>query len=69
MAENSNTQAGELSEKHKQERQDEFESIVRPVIKWLAENQHPHTSLIITSTHAELVEGVRAISTSEYLPD
>lgn len=49
--------------------QQEFENVVRPVMKWLAENQHPHTHIIITSTDAELSEGVNAISTSEYLPD
>lgn len=37
-----------------------FEELMRPVIKYLAENHHPHTSIIVTSTNAELVEGVRS---------
>ncbi len=52
-----------------EEKQKEFESIVRPAMKWLAENQHPHTRLIITSTDAELVEGLMSVATSEYIPD
>lgn len=47
----------------------EFEDVVRPVMKWMAENTHPHTTIIIDSIHAELVEGVLAISTHEYLID
>ena len=46
-----------------------FEEIIKPVIKYMAENHHPHTTLIIDATHAELVEGIMVISTEEYLID
>ena len=46
---------------------DSFEEVTRPVIKWLAQNVHPHHSVIIDSTHAELLEGRLAVSTEEYL--
>lgn len=46
-----------------------FEEIVLPVIKWLAKNRHSHTTIIIDSTHAELVEGVECINTEEFLLD
>lgn len=38
----------------------EFEQVVRPVIKWLNENMHPHVTVIVTPTNAELLEGVRS---------
>jgi hypothetical protein len=39
------------------EQQKDFEAFCRPVIKWLARNVHPHHTVIITSTGAELLEG------------
>ncbi len=48
----------------------EFEETAREVMKYLAQKHHPHTSVIITSTRAELVEGVKATKeTFEYVPD
>ncbi|MFV9180698.1 hypothetical protein [Serratia marcescens] len=44
-----------------------FDDVARPLIKWLAENVHPHHSVIVTSTHAELLEGQSVVSTEEYL--
>mgnify|MGYP001572394591 CR=1 FL=1 len=52
-----------------EENQKAFEEIVRPVMKWLAENQHPHVKIIIESNVAEMVEGCNVISTNEYLVD
>lgn len=49
--------------------QEDFENAVRPLIKWMSETQHPHTTLIINSTSAELVEGIKVIETTEYLKD
>jgi len=46
-----------------------FKDIVLPVIEWLAKNKHPHTTIIIDSTHAELVEGVECVNTEEFLKD
>jgi len=50
-------------------KQEEFEHVVRPAMKWLAEKQHPHTYIIVRSNVAELVEGVNVIQTDEYLVD
>ncbi len=47
----------QLTEKQKQ-RSDEFEAAARPLIKYLAENHHPHVTAIITSTSGELIEGL-----------
>lgn len=38
-----------------------FENVVRPVLQYLCENHHPHVTVIITPTTAELVEGVKTI--------
>ena len=43
----------------------DFEAVVRPVLKYLCENYHPHVTLIITPTRAELLEILD--STSEIL--
>jgi hypothetical protein len=34
-----------------------FEELARPIIQYLCENFHPHVTVIITPTHAELLEG------------
>lgn len=46
-----------------------FEDVVKPAMKWLAENKHPHMSIIIESTRAELVEGVECVATDEFIKD
>lgn len=35
----------------------EFETLSRQLIKWLNDNCHPHHTIIITPTNAELLEG------------
>lgn len=47
----------------------EFETVVRPLIKYMAENHHPHTKIIVESTGAELVEECMNFPTTEYLRD
>ena len=51
------------------ERQKSFEVAVEPVIKWLCDNAHPHTKIIIDCTTAELVEGVMCTVTDRYVRD
>ena len=36
----------------------EFEDVARPLIKFLCENCHPHVTVIVTPTNAELLEGM-----------
>ena len=40
------------------EQKAEFEALTRPLIKWLCENYHPHHTVIVTPTSAEMLEGV-----------
>jgi hypothetical protein len=49
------------------EKQRSFEEAAKPMIKWLAENVHPHHTVVVTSTHAELFTGQRVIHTEEFL--
>ena len=46
-----------------------FEEVIKEVMKWLAENHHPHTTIIVTSTSAELVEGIESVNTLEFIKD
>lgn len=36
-----------------------FDEAVKPLFEYLSKNHHPHTTAIVTSTTAELVEGMR----------
>jgi len=52
-----------------QEKYTGFDEAVRPAMKWLAENCHPHMKIVIESNVAELVEGQKTLVTDEYLVD
>lgn len=47
----------------------EFQELTKPLIQWLNENCHPHVSVIVDQTSAELSEGICAVTTHEYLKD
>ena len=47
-----------------------FEELARPMIKYLCENYHPHVSVIITPTTAELLEGLKSVGViDDYIRD
>ena len=46
-----------------------FEEAVKPLMKWLCENKHPHTTAVVTGNVAELVEGVEVVKTDEFIVD
>lgn len=46
-----------------------FTDACRPLMAWLNENCHPHTSVAVTQTDAELSEGVCRVNTMEYVKD
>ena len=52
-----------------EEQQEKFEKAVRPLMKYLAENHHPHNSVYVTSRTAELLEGQKCLNTNEYIVD
>ena len=47
----------------------EFEKAVRPLIKWLNDNCHPHVTVVADCSHAELSEGVNSFATEDYIKD
>lgn len=50
--------------------QEQLVEAVKPAIKFLCENFHPHTTIIITQTGVEVVEGVVSIQgVNDYLVD
>jgi hypothetical protein len=51
------------------DKQKEFQELTYPLIKWLCENYHPHVSIIVTPTHAEVLEGLMAVATTEFVRD
>lgn len=51
------------------EKQQQFEEAAKPLLKYLSENHHPHTKVIVTSSSAELVESEMVFNTDEFLTD
>jgi len=51
------------------EQRAQFEALTRPLIKWLNENCHPHTTIVVEPDSAELLEGVCAFKTADYIKD
>lgn len=51
------------------EKMKSFEEAAKPLIKWLAEHEHPHHTAIVTSDHAELLESKLSFPTSEFIKD
>jgi len=50
--------------------ENKFEELARPMIKYLCENYHPHVTVIITPTSAELLEGLKSVGRIEdYIRD
>ncbi|MFA5378819.1 MAG: hypothetical protein WC455_23910 [Dehalococcoidia bacterium] len=47
----------------------EFEEVTRPLIKWLNDNGHPHVTVIVDNTVAQMFEGICVFHTEEYWKD
>lgn len=41
----------------------------KPLMKYLADNHHPHVKVIVESDNAELLEGLRTVRTVEFIKD
>lgn len=54
-----------VAAKRKKDNKD-FEAAVKPLMKWLAENKHPNTSIYVESHKAELLEVQTSIVTDEF---
>lgn len=42
----------------REELRKKFEELAQPLIDFINENYHPHCTIVIDSTHAELLEGL-----------
>lgn len=51
------------------ERFDSMMEAAKPLIKWINENCHPHSHVIVDHTEVELWEGVGVRKTQEFLKD
>lgn len=47
----------------------EFEEAAKPLIKWMAENLHPHHVAIVENTGAQLLEGKAIARVVDYIKD
>ena len=50
-----------------QEQREQFAALAKPLIQWLNKNTDPHHSIVVTPTSAELVGGVLAVQTDEFV--
>ena len=48
---------------------DDMLEAAKPLIKYIAENYHPHVTVIVTNNSVELLEGVMQANTDEFLKD
>ena len=51
------------------ENKETFEEAVKPIMKWLCEKRNPHTTIIVTCTSAEVLQGAEVLNTDEFLID
>lgn len=52
-----------------EEQRQEFEKVLRPLIKFLNDNYHPHVTVVVDCKRAELFEGLCSFITDDYLKD
>ncbi len=53
----------------KKEQIDAFEEAAKPLVKWLNDNCHPHVTVVVTPSGAELSEGVAFVPIKEFIKD
>jgi hypothetical protein len=46
-----------------------FEQAALTMIQYINENHHPHTTVLVTTDRAEVMQGVKSIITTTYVPD
>lgn len=51
------------------EEQEKLEEAMKPLMKYLAENHHPHVTAIVTANKAEILEGIGVVNTDEFIVD
>jgi len=57
------------NEKYQAQNRKDFEKLARPLIEFLNNRYHPHASITITTSTAEVSEGIQAFTTEDYILD
>jgi hypothetical protein len=52
-----------------EKQREEMLEAAKPLMKWLAENFHPHTMAVVHAARIELLEGIATNGTLEYVDD
>lgn len=52
-----------------EEQRKEFEEAARVIMQFLGKNFHPHVTVIIDNSRAEILEGSASVVTDDYIPD
>lgn len=63
--EGSNT--GELMGRYNEKEKEELDKLCRNLIEWLNNNGHPHMTIVLTTTHYELLEGIIGTTVHDYI--
>lgn len=50
-------------------KQNEFAEATKPLIKFIADNFHPHVTVIVDCSSAEMLEGICSFRTEEFIKD
>lgn len=50
-------------------KQNEFAEATKPLIKFIADNFHPHVTVIVDGSSAEMLEGICSFRTEEFIKD
>jgi hypothetical protein len=50
-------------------KREEFEEAAKPLMKFLAENTHPHVTAIVEAGRAEILESAAAFVSDEFILD
>jgi hypothetical protein len=57
-------------EQSQKQKVNDFTGLCKPIIKYLCDNYHPHVTVLITPTRAELVEGIMSTPViTEFIKD
>jgi len=47
----------------------EFKEVSKPLVRFLNENCHPHVTVIVVPTGAEILEGLAPVKIEEFIKD
>lgn len=51
------------------EQEAEFDRVAREMLKFINNNCHPHTMIVVTPTCVEILEGAKVLNTEDYVTD